>query len=558
MSGYLGSSVVAMESRECWCRLTKPVPYCQAGGEQKKHSVRGSAGIILRVYVQHHIPLMNIRLQHHRFSDALKSFKSPSLSHSPANAQIWRIMFCANCRLVFQQDHFDYEDFKRRGERVRPWCMRHSYDISCGDFLLAAAKCHCCHELLRQLKLHDPASAGSAQEELRIRLEWELEVETFPHSTGHLIVNANFRNPDLGDPDIGDPDIGDLDFGETVTRDPDVRDAFFCSPYNSSAKAEFRTSILSKFRNTGEHDDARLRDLISDTPINSTGSDYTAQFVKSCLERCKSYHTKCQSGFKEAPWYPTRLVEIMESGCARAIETSETMPTGPYATLSHCWGKSRIFTATTTNIESLKKQIPWLDLPKTFRDAIQFTNSIGISYIWIDSICIIQDSMKDWESESRTMLRVYRHAECNLAAAVSEDSHGGLFSQRDHAILPSGWFECENNIPELKGLHCAVPQIGYGHLWDSDETRSEYWNNEFEKEIGSSRLLGRGWIYQERAASKRIVAFGRDQVFWDCSERLESDVLPGYHSSLESWMFNGMAIPKHSTPVSSLWIDTTF
>lgn len=444
-------------------------------------------------------------------------------------------MFCTNCRLVFQQDHFDYWYWTRERGRQYSWCMRHSYLISCEDFLLAAAKCHCCHELLRQLKLHDPSFADSAQEELRIRLQWEVLVEAFPDGTGYLSVCAGFRDSDFRDMDFHDPNY-------------------------SPAKAGFRTSILSKFRNTEEHDDARLRDMISETPINSTGSDYTARFVKSCLDRCRSNHTKCQSGSKEAPWYPTRLVEIMDSGCARVIETSETMPTGPYTTLSHCWGESRIFTTTTTNIESLKKHIPLLDLPKTFRDALQFTNSIGISYIWIDSICIIQDSIKDWEFESRTMLRVYRHAECNLAAAVSEDSHAGLFSERDHAILPSGWFESENNIPELKGLHCAVPQTGYGDICEGRSCRNKYWKNEFEKEIGSSRLLGRGWIYQERAASNRVVAFGQDQVFWDCSELLESDILPGYRISLETWRDHitlfGMAIPKHLTPVSSLWIDT--
>lgn len=170
-------------------------------------------------------------------------------------------MFCANCRLIFQQDHFDYGNWTREDDRQHNWCMRHSYGISCGDFLLAAAKCHCCHELLRQFKLDDPLSAGSAQEELRIRLEWEVLVYGFPDTTGHLSVRANFRNPD------------------------------FCEQGYSSAKAEFRMSILRKFRNTGEHNDIQVCDVISDTPINSTSSNYTAQFVKSYLEHCKSYYT---------------------------------------------------------------------------------------------------------------------------------------------------------------------------------------------------------------------------------------------------------------------------
>ncbi|KAG6354919.1 hypothetical protein INS49_004000 [Diaporthe citri] len=205
---------------------------------------------------------------------------------------------------------------------------------------------------------------------------------------------------------------------------------------------------------------------------------------------------------------------------------------------------SRVITATTENIGRLKKHIPLLDLPKIFSDALQFIKAIGISFIWIDSLCIIQDSVKDWESESRTMLQVYRHAECYLAAAVSEDSHGGLFSERDYAILPSGWFEMDNNIPRLKGTWCAVP---HGYFKDA-----------FDKQIGSSRLMSRGWVFQERAASRRVIAFGRDQVFWDCSEALESDVLPDHHINLyhyrdenNHWNSDnamGMAVPKLLTP----------
>lgn len=200
-----------------------------------------------------------------------------------------------------------------------------------------------------------------------------------------------------------------------------------------------------------------------------------------------------------------------------------------------------MISATTENIGRLKKQIPFLDLPKTFSDALQFIKAIGISFIWIDSLCIIQDSVKDWESESKTMLQVYRHAECNLAAAGSEDSHGGLFSERNYAILPSGWFEMDNNIPEVKGTWCALPTF--------------YFKEAFDKQIGSSRLMSRGWVFQERAASRRVIAFGQDQVFWDCSELLESDVLPNYQITLyhhrdgnESYDVMGMAVPKILSP----------
>lgn len=83
-----------------------------------------------------------------------------------------------------------------------------------------------------------------------------------------------------------------------------------------------------------------------------------------------------------------------------------------------------------------------------------------------------------------------------------------------------------------------------------------YFKDAFEEQIGSSRLMSRGWVFQERAASRRVIAFGRDQVFWDCSEVLESDILPSYPIRLYYYMDNsltpqlrmGMAVPKHLSP----------
>lgn len=513
---------------------------------------------------------------------SVKSLAPPRLF---ALDQRHRIMFCTNCHSIFR-GAMTYRPWNACGgedaEAKDTWTAYHKYEIPYQDLSIAATKCHCCHYILQDSKdRHHPTVP--AEQDLHVSMKIEFDEDGIGVGWGTLKVSVKFYDDDddcysydesysdddnyiddysYSDDNYNDNDIYNDNDNYREDEDPDKdiyndndnyseeEDPFFADIMFSISRRD--DPVLSE-RSQGEHPwfgDSHMVPTTSHVPMNNTGSEYTAEFVKRCLEHCKSHHRNCQPDSTGARWYPTRLIEVLEESTFRVIETSETVPTGPYATLSHCWGESRIITATTNNISSLKKHIPLLDLPKTFSDALQFIRAIGISFIWIDSLCIIQDSVKDWEYESRTMLQVYRHAECNLAAAISENSHGGLFSERNHAILPTGWFEIENNIPRLKGAYCAVP---YGHVGSS------YFKHAFEEQIGSSRLISRGWVFQERAASRRIIAFGRDHVFWDCAGGLESDVLPShrinlYHYSDEENRVGsgsrvmGMAVPKVLSP----------
>jgi hypothetical protein len=108
------------------------------------------------------------------------------------------------------------------------------------------------------------------------------------------------------------------------------------------------------------------------------------------------------------------------------VDSSKTAVSGPFVSLSHCWGGAEILKLTTTNISVLKGDISFLQLPKTFQDAIQVVRTLGIRYIWIDSLCIIQNSDQDWHKEASAMLKVYKHALFNIAATASTNSCGGL------------------------------------------------------------------------------------------------------------------------------------
>ena len=89
----------------------------------------------------------------------------------------------------------------------------------------------------------------------------------------------------------------------------------------------------------------------------------------------------------------------------RLYETEQEL--AHYTTLSHCWGKKHIVTTTKATLEQRKLEVPWLLLSRTFQDAITITRELGIRYIWIDSLCIIQDDKEDWERVSAKMAEIY-------------------------------------------------------------------------------------------------------------------------------------------------------
>ena len=185
--------------------------------------------------------------------------------------------------------------------------------------------------------------------------------------------------------------------------------------------------------------------------------------------------------------------------CIRIFYTDAKDLKRPYLTLSHCWGSADIPKLTAKQSSPI---IPIDELPKTFKDAISIANFLGIPYLWIDSLCIRQDSKEDWEKEAALMNKVYENAFCNIAATASRDSHGGLFYDRDPISLEPCQFVYEQQVFQL----ISEGQWEYG--------------------IDSAPLNKRGWVVQERWFSPRIIHFSREQLFWECNELVACESFP--------------------------------
>jgi hypothetical protein len=121
-------------------------------------------------------------------------------------------------------------------------------------------------------------------------------------------------------------------------------------------------------------------------------SDGAIERMKQLLESCVKLHPQCCP--PSDAHLPKRVIDIGDEGTNPRLYISEGEKQ-QYAALSHCWGPSQLLTTNTATISDRQKGINWQDLPKTFRDAIKICHILGIRYIWIDSLCIIQDDRYD-------------------------------------------------------------------------------------------------------------------------------------------------------------------
>jgi hypothetical protein len=142
------------------------------------------------------------------------------------------------------------------------------------------------------------------------------------------------------------------------------------------------------------------------------------EFVEDCVMR----HKSCPSEL--LAHLPTRLIDVrmVDSQGSVSLALSEYLPNAPYAALSHCWGRKQPLRLTTASLDRFKNTIPWSSLPETFQDAITVTRHLNLQYLWIDSLCIIQDSRTDWEIESARMASVYRGSYVTILASSSAGS----------------------------------------------------------------------------------------------------------------------------------------
>jgi hypothetical protein len=242
------------------------------------------------------------------------------------------------------------------------------------------------------------------------------------------------------------------------------------------------------------------------------------------------------SGYRPARSYslPTRVIDVGNDDNSYDIRLvhkstlemrrSYSPQTVPYIALSHCWGGNTSLLLQGSNMTDLENGIPVAILPSTFRDAVHVTRKLGVRYLWIDSLCIIQDSPKDWQAEAARMHDVYSNALCVIAAVAAWNGTESFFVDQNPLAMAPCLMRVKGN---LQGGLFGSSRNNFGAIYALPLRK---YTSEADHDLRFSRLRSRAWIFQEEHLAKRVVYFGDKQVIVRCNICQETTRQVHYHT----------------------------
>ncbi len=258
--------------------------------------------------------------------------------------------------------------------------------------------------------------------------------------------------------------------------------------------------------------------LLEKLPDTNTGSDAAFRLASAWLDECLQNHKSCPQTASAAgdPALPHRVIDVGPPGGSDEPYLLETCgQTGQYIALSHCWGGGHPIQTTKANVQDHRAQVRLAGLPRTFRDAVNVTRRLGFRYLWIDSLCIIQDDEKDWETEAALMHQYYKQSLLTIAAADGRNSDDGLFRDRERLRYQA----CELDIPGPDGSSQRVYAF-------TNSMSFELKRSSLSDSFKPFPLYSRAWVFQEQMLSPRTMTYARDRMAWRCQEVLFDERAP--------------------------------
>ena len=260
----------------------------------------------------------------------------------------------------------------------------------------------------------------------------------------------------------------------------------------------------------------RLREIDS-------SSAKTFDRIRAWINSCDRMHHCVQ---KEVA-LPTRVLDVQHpTGLEKICLVESQGRCGKYVALSHCWGHTQGISTTKATFEQRKQAILVPDLPKTYRDVVSIARLLDIRWLWIDSLCIVQDDVSDWRHEASKMGNIYAGAYLTVAASTSNDDSSGCFPQRvttkyippdqkGYSLRERDMSEMVTVITSFKGWRSKLYMFPG---WMESSTAEK----PLKYEVGTvnppydpaeeEHLASRAWTLQERLMSPRIIHYGTDQI----------------------------------------------
>ncbi|KAG9188067.1 hypothetical protein G6011_01990 [Alternaria panax] len=266
---------------------------------------------------------------------------------------------------------------------------------------------------------------------------------------------------------------------------------------------------------THDHSHGHGRNIESDASLAS---------ARTWLDECSCTHGACHHvATRDASTLPTRLIEILPNGQtgirAKVVQTNGIEPTTKkveYVALSHVWSHIQPLLSSAT-ISSMQTELPLQILPIAVAKAIAATQSLGYKYLWVDSLCVLQDSEEDKERECKSMASIFRNATLTVVLdQLTDDKVGGkdiAAKTADKTNLTSCYGPKTGKIP-MSGRLPASSLLPAGILM----TPNFAWDT-------------RAWVLQDRLLSRRFLHLG-EQLYWECNTLKASETFPRGLSAL--------------------------
>lgn len=232
--------------------------------------------------------------------------------------------------------------------------------------------------------------------------------------------------------------------------------------------------------------------LVSNRVVSDTSAEQALQWYRNCQDR----HGSCET--VHSAKFPTRVLDLgtpdEQSNKVSLLETPSKR--GQFGTLSHCWPSGETVTTTLATIESRKRGIAMLNLPRSFQNAIVLFHKLGIRYVWVDSLCIIQDQESDWQAQAAQIESIFTNSSVTIAIADDGGCAPGCFLS-EPPKFPSRIIRW----PGIDGEGSYLTTVGH--------------NSEHTPLL---RAGTRGdWVHPERRGVKRILYVGKTELLWECN-----------------------------------------
>lgn len=236
---------------------------------------------------------------------------------------------------------------------------------------------------------------------------------------------------------------------------------------------------------------------ISQRPVETDlGSENTILQIRNWLDECGNTHSESVPSEQEAsqqPFFPTRAIDVgLHDGDEVKLFEPSTPTHDRYVALSYCWGTTPFRRTLNENIEAHKQKLDMSTLPQTFKDAIVTTRRLGFCYVWIDALCIIQDSGDDKMKEISTMEKIYSEASLTIAIV-------------SHSSVISGFLKSKPALTVQLPYRCPDGEMG-----------SVIVQLQKSVDMWQEPLYTRAWCLQENLLSERMLLYTDVEVVWQC------------------------------------------